>query len=629
MDLLTAIEKNDLTVIRELLVNEPTMIDAKTFFAAGKKGDLDVIRYLVEYSRISLNEVDDQNRNILHYAAFSDNDKTFEYLIDRCGMSPFVGDVNRVTPWDIAVSQGSEHIVSFLEKKYNSKLEDYYRNPIRTGMFPDPSIVRVGEDYYMVNSSFIFFPCIPISHSRDLIHWEIIGHAITNPEWAGLDELEGGRGYWAPDISYYEGRFYITATYRLNDAPPTYRRQIVVSSERPEGPYSEPSFIDEDGIDPSIFNDDDGRRYMLLNRGARILELSSDATRQISEATLLYYGDNKRAPEGPHIIKKDGYYYLFMAEGGTGIGHKVTVARSTSLMGVYEPSPYNPIMTQIDPGAALQRCGHGDLVDTTDGRWYMVYLCGRMYDKKYSLLGRETAIDPVEWTSDGWPIVNHGDGPSCMNLKPLPEVVNKFDNVGMSVTGLPLDFMTPRPFEAGAVKCYMEDGRLSFSIKGSSVPLSSKDSRNIVVRRQSDFDFNASVVMDIPQQMQEGQFAGLTGYYDENTWMIFGVTCRNGQNCIFECEHIGDDDKIFYGDNVGSAKSITLKMFTKGLERKLVYSLDGDSDKELTTLGNVYYLCDEGIKRGKRFTGATIGMAVYRGDGELTIDFSDFLYEKM
>jgi len=630
MNLLNAIEKDELELIKEILINDPSLIDQKAFFAAGKRGNFDVIKYLVEYSRISLNEVDENDRNILHYAAMSDNVETFEYLIDRCGMSPFSGDNNRVTPWEIAIECGSLNIVSFLEKKYNSTIGDYYKNPIRTGMFPDPSIVRVGEDYYMVNSSFVFFPCIPISHSKDLIHWEIIGHAITNPKWAALDELEGGRGYWAPDISYYKGRFYITATYRLNDVPPTYRRQIVVSSDKPEGPYSEPSYIDEDGIDPSIFNDDDGRRYMLLNRGARILELSADATKQISEASLLYYGDNKRAPEGPHIIKKDGYYYLFMAEGGTGIGHKVTVARSASLMGVYEPSPYNPIMTQINPGAALQRCGHGDLVDTPDGRWYMVYLCGRMLDKKYSILGRETSIDPVEWTADGWPIVNKGDGPSCLQLKPFPLYKAKEYSKKFSATGLPLDFMTPRPFEEGAVKCIENSDGFSFIIKGSKEKLSSKDSRNIVVRRQSDFAFEACVNMKIPGKLEDGQFAGITGYYDENTWMIFGVLAKNGHKYIFENEHIGDEDKSMIGDCLDdSIKDIKLIMTTKGLSRQLSYSFNNEDVLKLTCLDNVYYLCDEGIKRGKRFTGATVGMAVYSGKDELSVEFNDFKYRSV
>ena len=201
-----------------------------------------------------------------------------------------------------------------------------YHNPILTGMHPDPSIVRVGDDYYMVNSSFIFFPCIPISHSKDLIHWRVIGHAITNREWARLDTLEGGRGYWGPDISYYDGRFYIAATYRLNDGGKVYRKQMITSSSKPEGPYEEPVFLDEDGIDPSIFTDDDGRRYVVLNRGARIFEITPDGKKQISKAELLYYGDYKKAPEGSHLLKKDGYQVTLVEHVGTDTREVASIA---------------------------------------------------------------------------------------------------------------------------------------------------------------------------------------------------------------------------------------------------------------------------------------------------------------
>lgn len=310
-----------------------------SIYEAAQNGDFELVKWIVEYSRASLNEFAKGHRTALHFAAMSGNLEMFRYLTERCGLDPLCGDEELVTPWDIARENGHAEIDKYLEDRYGHRYEDFYRNPIRSGFFPDPSICRVGDDYYMANSSFIFFPCIPISHSKDLIHWEIIGHAITDPNWAGLDELDGGRGYWAPDISYYNGKFYIAATYRLNDTGPVYRRQIVVSSDKPQGPYSEPVFIDEDGIDPGLFNDDDGRRYMLLNRGARIFELDKTGTRKISDATLLYYGSNKRAPEGPHIYKKDGYYYLLQAEGGTGPGHRVTVARSRELMGVYEPCP--------------------------------------------------------------------------------------------------------------------------------------------------------------------------------------------------------------------------------------------------------------------------------------------------
>ena len=300
--------------VKTILENEPNLIDEKDehgvlmALLAAKTGNLELVKYIVEYSRASMNIHDDNNKNMLHYAAMSGSVPTCRYLVERVGMSPLSGDINLQTPFEVAHQNHFIELEEYFESVVGHKLSEMYHNPIRTGMYPDPSIVRVEDDYYMVNSSFIFYPCIPVSHSKDLIHWKIIGYAITEPEWAALDDLEGGRGYWAPDISYYKGRFYITATYRLNDTGNVYRKQIVVSSDKPEGPYSKPAIIDEDGIDPSIFNDDDGRRYMLLNRGARIFELNEDATKQISKAELLFYGDNKRAPEGPHLLKKDGYY---------------------------------------------------------------------------------------------------------------------------------------------------------------------------------------------------------------------------------------------------------------------------------------------------------------------------------
>ena len=652
-----------------------------TIYDAAQKGDFELVKWIVEYSRSSLNEYADGHRTALHFAAMSGNFEIFKYLVERCGLDPLKGDIDLVTPWDIVrdiLDKGdkSEYFIEcsngtpqhkeidlFLEKRYSHSYDDFYRNPIRCGFFPDPSICRVGEDYYMVNSSFIFFPCIPISHSKDLIHWEIIGHAITNPEWARVDELEGGRGYWAPDISFYEGKFYITATYRLNDVGPVYRRQIVVSSEKPEGPYSEPVFIDEDGIDPSIFNDDNGKRYMLLNRGARIFELSSDGTKKISDPQLLFYGDNKRAPEGPHLYKKDGYYYLLEAEGGTGPGHMVTVSRSKELFGVYEPCPYNPIMRQKDPDALIQRCGHGDMVETPDGRWYMVYLCGRKIGDGYSILGRETAIDPVTWTADGWPIVNDLKGPSTMQVKPyagydhlntnadihnvdsdkLKELIGNSDNeekCQISACGLPYDYMTPRTFVKGDVEFIGRDAEngACFKIKGSKAPISKVDSRNIVLRRQTSFSFEYSSEMEIPK-LEEGQHAGITGYYDENTFVLFGLIKKDGKVHVFSQEHIGDEDRWLFSDETIDASQgvIRLTMSTNYLKRTLSYeviSTDRERDKEdfsesviFTTLPNVYYLCDEGYNKGKRFTGALVGVYAYGGEQtDLFIRFNNCNY---
>lgn len=618
-ELISAINEDNLRRVMDILINDPAIVSKEALFEAAKSGNFEILKYLVEYSRISLNEYDNDHRNVLHYSAESGNIESFKYLVDRCGMDPLEGDISLITPWDIARSLGYAEIDNYIEMKFGHKYENYYRNPIRTGFFPDPSICRVGDDYYMVNSSFIFFPCIPISHSRDLVHWEIIGHAITNPDWANVDELEGGRGYWAPDISYYEGKFYITATYRLNDVPPVYRRQIVVSSEKPEGPYSEPTFIDEDGIDPSIFNDDDGRRYMLLNRGARIFELDKSGTKKISDATLLFYGDHKRAPEGPHLYKRGGYYYLLEAEGGTGPGHRVTVSRSKELFGNYETCPYNPIMRQTDPNAAIQRCGHGDLVETADGRWYIVYLCGRMIGDGYSMLGRETALDPVTWTPDGWPIVNNPKGPSAMQVKPLPEYL--FDEkIRISPCGLPVDYMTPRTFREGDI--IYDPAENSFAIKGSKAPLSDVMSRNIVLRRQTSFSFEFAASLAIPE-MSEGQSAGITGYYDENTYLEFGIIRQGGLLRLYCNEHIGDTDKSVFSDEAIplGVSSVRLKMETHYLERKLSFSFGEDEEKLFTVLENVYYLCDEGLSRGKRFTGALVGMYAYASDKDMTAKF--------
>lgn len=646
MGLLRELEQKNLDgVIRELTEN-PTCIDGTTekgvplALYAAELGDFPIVKYIVEYSRASMNTMDEDHRTILHYAAKFGNLEMNRYLVEKVGMDITAGDRWCVTPYQIAYERKDEKLLSYYKERIGASYEEMYHNPIRRGMFPDPSIVRVGKDYYMVNSSFIFFPCIPISHSKDLIHWEIIGHAVTEPEWASLDELEGGRGYWAPDISYDNGKFYITATYRLNDTGTVYRKQIVVSSEKPEGPYSKPAIIDEDGIDPSIFHED-GRHYMLLNRGARILELNADCTKQISEAELLYYGDQKRAPEGPHLLKKDGYYYLFLAEGGTGAGHRISVARSKTLMGNYEPCPYNPIMRQMDEGAAIQRCGHGKPVCTQNGEWYMVYLCGRMIGDGYSMLGRETALDPISWTADGWPVVNGLKGPSVLQKKPdLPEWLPKetasvsedgirsvaadAEQTMTAAAGWDKKWMTPRVPEPEGI-LFLPSG---IRIKGSRFPLKDVAARNILLQRQTSFCFRAETGLFIPK-LADGQEAGLTCYYDENTWVCLAL-CKADAYYIQVKEHIGEKDilheKYMLSDDC-AGKKITLKVKTEYLRRLFTFCVEGQEETAAAELPDVFYLCDEGIRMGKRFTGAMTGIYAVAGEQKLYADFSHFIYQ--
>ena len=679
MTLQQAILQGNLKEVRRLLIENPASIDEKQDglwlpYLVARLGQTDIVKYIVEYSRASFNETDENCRTMLHYAVESGNLELVQYLTEKVGLSPLAGDKNLVTPYELAAELQYTMLAAYFEKYCGFSLENSYKNPILTGMHPDPSIVCVGDDFYMVNSSFVFFPCIPISHSRDLIHWEVIGHAITNPKWSGLGHLEGGRGYWAPDISYYDGKFYITATYRQNDmvdniadlawnATP-YRRQMVVSSERPEGPYSEPSFIDEDGIDPSIFTDDDGKRYMLLNRGARIFEISPDGKKQLSEAKLLYYGHNKRAPEGSHLLKKDGWYYLFQAEGGTGMGHRISVARSRTLFGNYEPCPFNPIMRQQDEKQAIQRCGHGKPVRTPNGEWYMVYLCGRQIDGKWSLLGRETALDKITWTADGWPMVNHLQGPSVLAKKPelvVFDAKKEPEKFGVNISesdsteaakientalpGLGFQWVTVREPEENFAEV-REDG---VYLLGSKADLCEVSARNLLLQRQTAFQFTAETKLSYAS-LKDGQDAGMTCYYDENTYLKFGVFAKGGKTLLKVQEHVDNDTwdsfcvelesgegKAERTEYQARANEIVLRCKTNGLERSFSYSIcceesnskggdmhnkdQAEAFKELGTLSNVYYLCDEGIRRGKRFTGAMIGVYAH---GEVRIPIRYF-----
>lgn len=629
------IMENNLEELKALLLKEPKSIldkdelGVEACLYAGKVGNIELMKYVVEYTVASFNVTDSDGKDILHYGTMSGNLELVQYLVERVGMKVTTCDYHGVSPYHIARQMGYKEIEEYYEAIVGSKLEDMYQNPIRTGMYPDPSILRVGEDYYMVNSTFVFFPCIPISHSKDLIHWEVIGHAITDENYAYLDELEGGRGYWAPDISYNEGRFYITATYRMNDTGDVCRKQVVVSSDKAEGPYTLPVFIDEDGIDPSIFTDVDGRRYMLLNRGARIFEISKDGTKKIGESSLLYYGSNKRAPEGPHIVIKDGWYYLFLAEGGTGLGHQISVARSRSLMGPYEDCPYNPIMTQKNREASLQCCGHGKPVMTQDGDWYMVYLCNRYIEGIYGMLGRETSLDPITWTADEWPIINQLQGPSSLQRKPkLREYKKSSGNESLDdFTGDQLRniWFTPRRFESNGVK--IENSYLH--INGSKKDLREFDARNLVLQRQSSFSFDAVTKLKVPV-MIKGQNLGMTCYYDENTFLKYGLF--QGENGIELQVHEKIDklERISLSRDINiEEKELYLKIETRGLVRSFYYSENGVDYNLLGTLDNVYYICSEGIVKGKRFTGATIGMYVYAGESKLIGEFDTFLYKNM
>ena len=293
-----------------------------------------------------------------------------------------------------------------------------YRNPILSGYYPDPSVTRVGEDYYLVNSSFAHFPGLPVFHSKDLVHWTQIGNAIDRPGQLDFIGRKTSEAVFAPDISFHDGVFYIVNTCVAC------KGNFVITAKNPAGPWSDPIWLPFEGIDPSIYWEGD-KAYIVNNRapdepprydGHRAIwvqEYDWRAGKMLGESTQLVNGgvDISKKPvwiEGPHIFRKDGWYYLTAAEGGTSVNHSQVALRSRALRGPYVPFAGNPILTQrdLDPARAhpITSAGHAELVQTQNGDWWATFLAVRPYEGDYYNIGRETFLLPVTW-KDGWPII--------------------------------------------------------------------------------------------------------------------------------------------------------------------------------------------------------------------------------
>ncbi len=295
-------------------------------------------------------------------------------------------------------------------------------NPILTGFYPDPSIVQVGTDYYLINSTFSYFPGIPVFHSKDLKNWKQIGNVIDRPSQMDFMGERMTRGLFAPAISYYKGTYYVTCTDIDHDG------NFVVTAKNPAGPWSNPVRIPEvRGIDPSLYFEESGKAYIIYNSDApdnkptysghrtiRMYEFDAINLKVTGEEKILVNGgvDITKKPvwiEGPHIMSRNGWYYLYAAEGGTSVNHSEVVFRSKSVWGPYVPYENNPILTQRnlpdDRKNPVTSTGHAQFVEGPDGKTYAIFLAVRPYTGDYYNTGRETFIAPVEWKDD-WPIIN-------------------------------------------------------------------------------------------------------------------------------------------------------------------------------------------------------------------------------
>ncbi len=298
-----------------------------------------------------------------------------------------------------------------------------YRNPVLPGFHPDPSVVRVGDWFYLVNSSFEFFPGVPIHQSRDLVHWKQIGNVLTRDSQLPLGTAGPSGGIFAPTIRYHAGTFYMITTNVSHGG------SFFVTAKDPAGPWSEPVWLNVPGggIDPSLFFDDDGKVYLTSTGSAPGIyasQIDVAKGKLLTAPRIVWKGTGGRYPEGPHLYKVAGRYYLMISEGGTEYGHMVTIARAASPWGPFEVCPRNPILThrQTPLSEPIQATGHADLVQDGEGNWWMVFLGIRPQGGYYwHHLGRETFLAPVRWDADGWPVVNEGKPIALdMHVRGLP-----------------------------------------------------------------------------------------------------------------------------------------------------------------------------------------------------------------
>ncbi len=411
-----------------------------------------------------------------------------------------------------------------------------YRNPVLPGFYPDPSVCRVGDDYYMVNSSFCYFPGVPVHHSKDLIHWEQIGHCITRPTQTRLQNIGTWNGIYAPTIRHHDGTFYMVTTNVSGGG------NFYVTTKDPAGEWSDPVWVREGGIDPDLFFDDDGKTYLLTAQGAgeiHLAEIDLKTGRLLSRSEIIWRGTGGRCAEGPHMYKKDGWYYLMIAEGGTEYGHCETIARSRNLRGPFEGCPSNPILSHALARGyqnPIQGTGHADLIQAHDGSWWLVCLAFRPLNGFHHVLGRETFLAPVKWDENGWPVVNGNGAISLeMDVPTLPQVPAEghaaqvqrgrvsthFDDPAL---GLEWNYLgAPR---TGNYSLTERPGWLR--LKTSPVSINSNDSPTWVGRRQQHIRFQAHTRVDA-SGLKDGDEAGLTLFMSNDYHCDLAVRRHDGK----------------------------------------------------------------------------------------------------
>ncbi len=530
------------------------------------------------------------------------------------------------------------------------------QNPILPGFNPDPSIVRVGDDYYIATSTFEWYPGVQIHHSRDLVNWRLIAHPLDRVELLDMRGNPDSCGIWAPCLTYADGLFWLVYTdVKRHEGSFKDTHNYVTTCATIDGHWSDPVYLNSSGFDASLFHDDDGRKWLAnmewdyrpgnhAFHGIVLQEYDHRAGKLIGPVRNIFKGSELRVTEGPHIYRRNGWYYLLTAEGGTGYGHAVTMARSRQIEGPYELDPIKHIITsREDPTLPLQRAGHGDWVETQNGEIYMVHLCGRPLslhstsDQQRCPLGRETAIQKAYWTEDGWLRLANGSNKPDMQTPapdlslhpwPKPPARTTFDT-----DQLPIDFQWLRyPWDEAL---YSLKARPGFLRLFGAESIGSWFRQSLIARRQQAFCFTATTRIEFePDTFQ--QAAGLICYYSTHKLHYLNISCDDaGQKhlCILSC--LGDE-RYNLAWPVDSAKAIPLPRNAAVWLRatvefdKLRFSWSLDGERWTQHEGELdYSLISDEAGRGlsKGFTGAFVGMACHDISGRRQpADFAFFEY---
>lgn len=426
-----------------------------------------------------------------------------------------------------------------------------YHNPVLAGFYPDPSICRVGDDYYLVTSSFSWFPGVPIFHSRDLTHWTQIGSVLDRPSQLPLDSAGVSRGIFAPTIRHHDGVFYMITT--LIDRGGSF----IVTATDPAGPWSEPNYLGFDGIDPDIFFDSDGRAWVVNNGppdetprydGHRAIWIQEyDLTRKamVGERSVIVNGgvDISKKPvwiEAPHLLRVNGWYYLIAAEGGTAENHSEVVLRSKAIRGPYIPYAGNPILTQRHLDASrpnpVTSTGHADFVQTPAGDWWAVFLGTRPYRGDFYNTGRETFLLPVDWSGE-WPVILRGNATVPYTARrpalplqpaaPIPLSGNFTYRDEFADSTLRRDWELLRtPRESWYT---LANGALT--LRARPVPIDGNQQPSFIARRQQHLTMTATTAMRYAPQ-HDGDRAGLVAFQNERYYFFVGLAREEGKDVL-------------------------------------------------------------------------------------------------